>query len=214
MNRARYILLSMALVPLLTAAPGLAVEQSVRLVPGGAAPSARVETLRTSLGEVRTPVLSVGPFSLGALSETAPSPSLHAPSFSSAGGALAVGGYVAFGLSETRISTAFRGSPSRLAADVSAAYAGSLLGSDSIAALRLGAGWAKPSGFSPNAVQMGPSLADPFQSGGDVNLSLSLIRDVTPSVSFSGLAEAVRGTGGETHTSSGFMLGAGMGYRF
>ncbi len=219
MIRAHTMLALLLVSPFLATAPALAADMGGNaLVPGGAS-AARADNIRTGIGESRTQLFTAGGVSFGTLSDSAPSPSTLALPFASGRGNLAVGGYVTYGLSDTRLSSSLRGDGATMAADISASYAGSLLGYDGIAALRLGTAWIRQAqGFSPNPLQPGTAFADPYRGGGsgigDVNLSFSLMHQVTPSFNFSGVAEAVRPSGADPNAAPGFMLGAGMGYRF
>jgi hypothetical protein len=131
--------------------------------------------------------------------------------YASGRGALAVGGYVAYGMGDARLSSSLRTDGALARADVSAATA---LGTGNMASLRLGASLARSSEFSLNPQQPGLAYADPYRGSGDFNLSLSLMRQVTPAFAFGGTAEAFRPYGGDSSAAPGFMLGAGMGYRF
>lgn len=212
MTLVRPILVSLLLVPLL-AAPAMAADMGNRLVAGGAS-GASGESVRALLPEVRNPVLSHGGFSLGTVIDSAPSVSTLGLPFSSGRGTLAVGGYVAYGMGDMRLSSSLRSDGSAARADISAAYAGSMLGAGNMASLRLGTAWIRPQEFSLNPSQPGLAYADPYRGAGDLSLSLSLMRQVTPTLSVGGTAEANRPGGADGGSSPGFMLGAGMGYRF
>lgn len=218
----RTVLVCLTILPLAAGSAMAADLGAGRLVTGGAAGASVDTALRGAPGENRTPLLTAGGFSVGVLADPIPSPSMLPLPFTGGHGTnLAVGGYVTYGLSETRLSSSLRkdGSGGTMA-DISAAYAGGLLGQDSIAALRLGASWTPPQTFSVNPLQPGAAGAfnDPYRGGSDINMSLSLMRRVTPSFTLSGVAEANRSTLGDgtlqTSPSAGFLLGAGMGYRF
>lgn len=212
MIRLRPLLVSLMLVPLL-AAPAMAVDMGNRLVAGGAS-GVSGESPRLGVGEMRSPVLTHGGFSLGTVVDAPPSiPTLASP-FMSGRGSLAVGGYVAYGMGDMRLSSSLRGDGSAARADLSAAYSGSALGAGNIAALRLGASLARPQEFSLNPLQPGLAYSDAYRAANDLNLSLSLMRQVTPAFSIGGTAEASRPNWAEGGSSAGFMLGAGMGYRF
>lgn len=197
------------LVPLL-AAPALAADMGNRLVVGGA-PTLPADPLRTGFGESRTPILSLGGFSLGAVADTAPPISALGLPYASGHGSLAVGGYVAYGMGEMRLSSSLRTDGSVARADISA-VAG--LGGGNMASLRLGGSMARPQEFSLNPLQPGMAYSDMYRGPGDINLSLSLTRQVTPAFAFGGTAEASRPNGVDGGAAPGFMLGAGMGYRF
>ncbi len=201
------------LLPLMVAVPAVAADMGGRLVAGGAA-GAGFNPPVAMPGESRHQLLTGGGFSAGTVTSPMAPPAALALPFSSEHGNLAVGGYVAYGLAETSLSSSLRRSGSTTKADISAAFAGNLLGMDGIAALKLGAAWAGAQGFSPNPLQPGSILADPNRGNGELNLSLSLMRQVTPAFSFGGVAEASRPSWLEPGTPSGYMLGAGMGYRF
>lgn len=188
---------------------------TARLVPGGASYIAPPQ--RLDMGQYSNPLLSSGQFSLGTIADAPAAP------LSRARGNLAVGGYMAYGLGgDGRLSSSLRSNGSVTSADISAAYTGSLLGTDGVAMVKLGTAWSKPLGFSPNSqgfspnpLQPGAALSDPFmRAGNDINLSVSLMRQVTPSFSVGGMAEATRSGGADLASPPGFMLGASLGYRF
>ena len=212
MTRFRPALVSLLLVPLL-AAPVMAADMGNRLVAGGASGVAG-EPLRAGMGDLRSPILTLGGFSLGAVADAVPSISALGLPFASSRGALAVGGYVAYGMGDLRLSSSLRGDGASTRADVTAAYAGTVLGTGNVASLQLGAAVAKPQGFSLNPLQPGLVLSDPYRSSSDLSLSLSLMHQVTPALSFGGTAGANHPNWSESASSPGFMLGAGMGYRF
>lgn len=200
------------MLPLLGAVESRAADMSNRLVAGGASLGKADFAYSSTFGEARTPLLSGGGFSLGSVT-TSPASFLSLP-YASGRGGLAVGGYVAYGMSETRVSSSLRSDGSATRADISAAYVGGMLGAGSSAAISLGSVWSKPQGFSPNMLQPGSAYAAPYQAGSDISLSLSLMRQMTPAFSVGGVAQASRFGSTETESSSGFMLGAGLGYRF
>ncbi|CAA7615957.1 hypothetical protein [Magnetospirillum sp. SS-4] len=199
---------------LLAAVPAVAADMGGRLVAGGASSGVAAAPSPALAGETRSPLLVGGGFSVGAVASPMATATTLALPFSSGTGNLAVGGYVAYGFAETSLSSSFRRSGSTSRADISAAYAGSLLGVDGVAALRLGAAWTGTQGFSPNPLQPGAALADPYPGDSGFNLSFSLMHQVTPAFSLGGVAEASRPAWLDSGNSSGFMLGAGMGYRF
>ena len=209
MSLGRSLSVCLLLVPLV-AAPALAADMGNRLVAGGAS-NPGADPARSSFGEVRAPILSHGGFSLGTVADTAPPISSLGLPYASGRGALAVGGYVAYGMGDTRLSSSLRTDGSMARADVSAATA---LGAGNMASLRLGASVARPSEFSVNPQQPGLAYSDVYRGSGELNLSLSLMRQVTPAFAFGGTAEAIRPNGADSGAAPGFMLGAGMGYRF
>lgn len=209
----RRILACVVALPLMATATAHAADMGNRLVAGGAS-TVKTEALRAApLGETRIPLLSNGGFSLGGIADAPASAASLSLPFSSGRGNLAVGGYVAYGMKEARLSSSLRSDGATTRADISAAYAGGMLGADSTAALSLGTAWAKPQGFSPNPAQTGSAWANPYSTGNDLNLSLSLMHQVTPAFSLGGVAQASR-FGAADEPASGFMLGAGLGYKF
>jgi len=203
---------------LATASSAVALETGNRLVPGGAPSALSGESYRASLGESRLPLYSSGGYSVGVVAEPTSRASGALP-FSGGRGPLAVGGYVAYSLgNEASLSSSLRSDGGLAAADISAAYRGGLIGSDATAAISLGARWRNQlsGGFSPNPAQsLGLSSINPTGSrASDLNLSISLRHQVTPTLSLGGVAEAYSPTGGETGAYPGVMFGAGMGYRF
>ena len=210
---ARPFLTSLLLLPLL-AAPAMAVDLGNRLVAGGASSSSGGDISPAGMGETRIPVLTRGGFSLGAVTDSPPPIASLGLPFAAGRGSLAMGGYVAYGMGDMRLSSSLRSDGLATRADLSAAYAGSFLGAGNIASLHLGAAWAKPQEFSLNSAQPGMAYANPYETSSDLNLSLSLMHQVTPALSIGGTAGANRSNGAEGGTPAGFMLGAGMGYRF
>lgn len=209
MFRIRPILVSLLLVPLL-AAPALATDMGNRLVAGGASKGAS-ETSRINFGDVRNPILTHGGFSLGAVADAPPSLSILGLPFGAGRGSLAVGGYVAYGLGDLRLSSSLRSDGIASKADISAA---TLVGAGNIASVRLGATVVKPQEFSLNPLQPGLAYSDPYQNSRDLNLSFSLMHQITPGLSVGGTAEASRPNWAESGSTPGFTVGAGMGYRF
>ena len=67
--------------------------------------------------------------------------------------------------------------------------------------------------FSLNASQPGLAGYEGYRPAGDLSLSLSWSRDITPALSLGGVAAATRPMSTETE-HGGFLLGAGLGYRF
>ena len=181
-----------------------------RLVPGGGASASDGAGLglgASGLGDYRVPLLSMGGLSLGAISNQAKVGSLP---FTGSRSPLAVGGYVAYGSGSTRLASSLKSDGVSSIADISAS---SRMGTDSIAALSLGVSRTNAAQFSPNAQQLGASFTDPYRPAGDINLSLSLIRQVTPAFSVGGGVGASRPSGQDSNTP-GLTLGAGLGYRF
>ncbi|RAU20166.1 hypothetical protein CU669_19725 [Paramagnetospirillum kuznetsovii] len=205
----------MVVLPLMGAVSAQAADMGSRLVVGGASIGTANDPLRSSsFGETRLPLISGGGFSLGAVTEPSAATSVLTLPFASGRGNLAVGGYMAYGLNETRLSSSLRSDGTATRANISAAYAGGLLGAGGTAALSLDSVWTKPQSFSLNRLQPSSALSDPYDAGSDLNLSLSLMRQMTPSFSVGGVAQANRLSGSDQPTTSGFMLGAGLGYRF
>lgn len=166
-------------------------------------------------GELRTGLLARGAWTIGALTDTAPVPSALALPLAGGGDRLALGSFVAYDISDYRLSSSLRGDADALSADLSAAYAGSVMGFDSIAAVRLGADWSRSAAFSLNPLQPGGAAYDAYRPAGDLSLSLSWSHEVTPSLNLSGIAAASRPMAAERRADTGgFMLGAGLGYRF
>jgi hypothetical protein len=199
------------------ALPAIALENGNRLVPGGAPAVRSPDPFRSTLAETRLPLHSSGGYSVGLVAEP-PRPAGALP-FSGGRGSLAVGGYVAYSLgSETSLSSSLRSDGALAAADISAAYSGGMIGSDATAAVSLGARWRNQlsGGFSPNPAQsLGlATMTPPASRTSDLNLSISLRHQVTPTLSLGGVAEAFSPTGSETGAYPGVMFGAGMGYRF
>ncbi|MGE5505275.1 MAG: hypothetical protein ACM31L_12695 [Actinomycetota bacterium] len=151
-------------------------------------------------GEQRSPVFAKGAFSAGAVSD---------------GGAqradrLALGGYVAYDLDQTRLSSSLRGDGGGVSADLAASYPDSVLGLDGTSRLRLGAELNQPHSFSLNPAQSG---GQGFAGNGpatDLSVSLSWSHFFTSNLSLGGVAAATRPEG----ETAGFVLGAGVGYKF
>jgi len=218
MSLCRTLSLCLIALPLLAAGSGMAADMSGRLVAGGAsgvkADVPQGDSLHLGGLESRAPLLSLGGFTLGAAAEPGRGVDSLALPYASGRGNLAVGGYVSYGLNEARVSSSLRAGSSALYADVSAAYGGSLLGSDNTAAFSLGAAVGRSQAFSPNPLQLGLTLPDTQRAVSDFNMSFRLSHQVTPSFSFGGVAQANRPAGVDSTVAPGFMLGAGMGYRF
>lgn len=187
---------------LLAAFPAMAGERP-RLVAGGVDLS-QPDTLAGRGNEVRTEVLSLGRFSLGAVSE--------APAAGAVTERMALGGFAAYSFDDVKLATSLKGDAGGMGADLSAAYDGSVMGIDGTTAVKLGYEWARPSTFSLNPSQPG---YEAYRPAGDLSLSLSWTHDVTPSLSFSGFAAATRTRDDDSvGYEPGFRLGAGLGYRF
>ncbi|MBI3445850.1 MAG: hypothetical protein HY055_10950 [Magnetospirillum sp.] len=207
MRLGRLVLSTLIALPLLAAGGADSAELNApsRLVPGGI--GTRPDMTGTGFGETRIPLTSTGNFSLGAVSDNTRANALP---FATPRGALAVGGYVAYGIGAARLSSSLKSDGANRSADLSATYGGALLGTDSVAAFSLGVRRADNTSFSPNAQQLGASFTDPYHPASDINMSLSLIHQVSPAFSVGGVAAASRPSASE----SGLMLGAGLGYRF
>jgi hypothetical protein len=123
---------------------------------------------------------------------------------------LQLGGIVAYDLDRTtRLSSSLSGSGGGgLSADVAASYPDSVLGLDGTSRLRLGADWTH--GFSPNPVQSGPLAFGGTAPATDLSVSLSWSHAFTSGLSAGGMAAATRPEG----ETPGFLLGAGVGYKF
>ncbi|ARJ64824.1 hypothetical protein WV31_03595 [Magnetospirillum sp. ME-1] len=213
MTSARAILAAVLVLPLWAAGAADSAELSPgpRLVPGGGA--ARAGTPAFSPGETRLPLVSAGNLSAGAVS--APSTGLNGSPlpFGIPGAPLAVGGYVAYGNGSSQLSSSLRSDGVTSGANVSASW-----GNDSKAELSLGVNRSDWGRISPNSQHPTLSLADPYRgtpNGGvsDVNMSLSLTHQVSPSFSVGGMAGANRVSGTES-AGTGLSVGAGLGYRF
>lgn len=211
MIRTRFLLSAVLALPLWAVgnADSAEISPGARLVPGGV--TARIESPALGLGESRLPLASAGKLSAGALS--GPSAGIPMPSFGLPGSSLAVGGYVAYGSGNAQVSSSLRSDGISRGANVSASWGGDILGVDSKASLSLGMNRTELGRISPNSQHPSLSLADPYHDGSDINMSLSLIHQVSPSLSVGGMAGANRASGNES-TGSGLMLGAGLGYRF
>ncbi|CUW37306.1 conserved exported protein of unknown function [Magnetospirillum sp. XM-1] len=209
MTCARLVLSAVLALPLWAAGVADSAELSptARLVPGGGAvPS---DAPAVSLGETRLPLVSAGKLSAGAVS----APSRSPLPFGQPGSPLAVGGYVAYGNGPAQLSSSLRSDGTTSGANVSASW-----GNDSRAALSLGVNRTDWSRISPNSQHPALTLADPYRSipnggGSEVNMSLSLTHQVSPSFSVGGMAGANR-TGGSESPGTGLSVGAGLGYRF
>ncbi|MBI5164456.1 MAG: hypothetical protein HY985_11200 [Magnetospirillum sp.] len=189
---------------LVLAAPAVGGER-LKLVPGGA-DVARLDS--TPAGpEVWAELFHGGSgLSFGAVGE--------APSLDSAGGGLALGGYVAYALDGGSLAGSLKGDRQGLSADLSATHSGAF----GTAALTLGYEWARGGqGFSPNLSHTGLVAIDPVRRpDNDFSLSLSFTRDITPSLSFGGFGAAPRSTGGggPSQPESDLRFGAGVGVKF
>lgn len=178
---------------------------------GSAVPAAAADRPRLVLGglgnEVRTDLHTLGAARIGAVAEATSAMML------SGRDRLALGGYVAYDLNDYRFTSSLRGGEGSMTADLSASTATPVLGVAGVTQLRLGADWTRPQAFSLNASQ--PALAgfDGYGPSGDLSLSLSWTRDITPGLSLGGVAAATRPLSTVSETG-GFVLGAGLGYRF
>jgi hypothetical protein len=212
MTFGRSALFAILTLPLWAAGVADSAELSpaARLVPGGGA--VRTEAPAFGLGETRLPLASSGKLSAGALSGPSTSLSGSTLAFGVPGSPLAVGGYVAYGSNTTQLSSSLRSSGASSSADISASWSGGVLGSDSKASLSLGVNRTDWSRISPNSQHPAMTLADPYR-GDDINMSLSLTHQVSPSFSVGGMAGANRASGSE-QPGTGLTLGAGLGYRF
>ena len=187
-----------------------------RLVPGG------VDLFQ---GDKRVEVLSLRGLSLGTVSPVAAATSLTPPGtvlpHTSMGAGsftdkLALGGYVAYNIDSYGISSAVRNHDGASAADVSASYAGTVLGLQGTTALTVGYDWLRPSNFSVNARTAGIDSLDYSHSG--VSLSLSWNHSITPSLYLGGYASALKTSPQADDLTqppaNAFRLGAGMGLKF
>ncbi len=170
-------------------------------------------------GEVDSPPhLALGGFDLGMVERRAEllgsgGLSLGTVSAPGADGRLAVGGYLAYALRNTLLSSSLRGDGLGNGADLSAAYSGGLLGTGSTTALRLGYDWAPPATFSITPGQPAYDLLDtPRQA---LSLSLSWSHDLTPALSLGGFAGASRfQPTPEADSQSDLHVGAKLGVKF
>lgn len=203
-------LLMLALTLLLLAAGAANSAELVsgaQLVPGG---GNRPEPFAGLWGESRRPLVSSGAMSAGTVSGAAPMMSPQGLSFGAPGAPLAAGGYVALGGPNSQLSSSLRSSGASSGANLSASLGGGLLGDGTQASLSLGISRTDWNRISPNSQYSGLAPADPHA---DVNMSLSVTRQVSPSLSLGGVAGANRTSGNEGGGNS-LMLGAGLGYRF
>ncbi|KIL97319.1 hypothetical protein CCC_00380 [Paramagnetospirillum magnetotacticum MS-1] len=210
MTSARSALFAILALPLwaVGSADSAELSPTARLVPGGG--GARAETPVFGLGETQLPLASSGKLSVGTLSGPSAGLSGHPLAFGLPGSPLAVGGYVAYGGASSQLSSSLRSDGLSRGANLAASWGGGVLGNDSRAALALGV-----SRISPNTQQPSLTLADPYRAGTgtEINMSLSLIHQVSPSFSVGGMAGANRSNGTES-SGTGLSLGAGLGYRF
>ncbi|EME68389.1 hypothetical protein H261_18557 [Paramagnetospirillum caucaseum] len=212
MTLVRSLLPAVLALPLWAAGAADSAELSpaARLVPGGGA--VRAESPAFGLGESRLPLASSGKLSAGALSGPSAGLSGHPLALGLPGSPLAVGGYVAYGGATSRLSSSLRSDGVSSGANIAASWGGGVLGGDSWASLSLGVNRTDLSRISPNSQHPALTLADPY-GGSHINMSLSLIHQVSPSFSVGGMAGANR-TGHDELPGSGLTLGAGLGYRF
>lgn len=213
MTCARLILSTVLVLPLWAAGAADSAELSTtpRLVPGGGA--VRADAPAFTPGETRLPLVSAGKLSAGAVSAPSTGPGGSPLPFGIPGAPLAVGGYVAYGGSTAQLSSSLRSDGNTSGAQVSASW-----GNDSKAAVSLGVNRSDWGRISPNSQHPTLSLADPYRGvpnggGSDVNMSLSLTHQVSPSFSVGGVAGANRASGTDT-PGTGLSVGAGLGYRF
>ncbi len=154
------------------------------------------------MAERRAEVLEDGGVSLGAVTATP--------------GRLATGGYLAYALRDYKLSSSLAGDAVGNSAGLSAAYSGSLLGTQGTAALRLGYDWPRSVPFSPNFSQPGADPLDLPRTG--PSLSLSWSHDLTPGLSLGGFATAGRlqpsSPIAPMDDSPDFRVGAGVGVKF
>ncbi|WP_096703978.1 hypothetical protein [Magnetospirillum sp. 15-1] len=216
MTSARSVLFSILALPLWAAGPADSAELSpaARLVPGGGA--ARAEAPAFGLGESRLPLMSSGKLSAGAVSGPSAGLSGSPLAFGLPGSPLAVGGYVAYGGANVQLSSSLRSDGASSGANLAASWAGGALGTDSRASLSLGVNRTDWGYISPNSQHPALTLADPYRTGpngNEINMSLSLIHQVSPSFSVGGMAGANRASGTD-QPGTGLTLGAGLGYRF
>ncbi len=203
------------------AADSAELSPAARLVPGGGA--ARAEAPAFGLGETRLPLASSGKLSVGTVSGPSAGLSGHPLAFGLPGSPLAVGGYIAYGGANAQLSSSLRSDGASRGANLSASWGGGILGADSRASLSLGVNRAEWGSISPNSQHPALTLADPYRGGlngggpngggNEINMSLSLIHQVSPSFSVGGMAGANR-TSGVEQPGTGLTLGAGLGYRF
>jgi hypothetical protein len=198
---------ALAALALLAALPAAAADRP-RLVLGtldGGQPG----FLRMDGGALHGDLYTRGATRFGALAES--SSAMSAPGRDH----LTLGGYVTYDLNEYRFGSSLKGGEGAMAAELTAMTAAPLMGLMGNTQLRLGADWTRPQSFSLNAAQPGLAGYDGYQPGGDLSLSLSWTRDVTPSLSLGGVAAATRPITTDTEQQhGGFLLGAGVGYRF
>ncbi|MCR6632682.1 MAG: hypothetical protein NVV74_23040 [Magnetospirillum sp.] len=158
--------------------------------------------------EVRTELFSRGAFSAGAVSDSTPTDRGQ--------DRLALGGYAAYAFQDVTLYSSLKGDADTSAASFSAAYTG--FGVDNVAALRLGYEWGRTQAFSLNPAQAGLSafagVTEPGRPVGDLSLTLSFTREVTPSLSFGGFAAAGRNKDEDGTTENSLRFGAGLGYKF
>lgn len=152
--------------------------------------------------ELRAEMFSTGGFSLGAVTSQTATPS-EPPR---------LGGYAAYSFDAMRLSSSIKGDGTGTGADLTASYAGPVMGMDATAALTLGYERARPLAFSPNPMQTGLIGAETRPSD-DLSVSLSFTHSVSPAMSLGGFAAATRSDEDES-SHSGFKLGAGLGVKF
>ena len=129
---------------------------------------------------------------------------------------LAMGGYMAFTQDSYNLTSILRDRQGTQGADLSASYAGSLLGHSGVAAFTLGYDWQRANAFSPSTRTIGLDSLDGLHSG--MSMSLSWNQSITPSLHVGGFAGTIRTqpTLDEPGMSpmNAFRLGAGLGLSF
>jgi hypothetical protein len=215
MIKARALLVLLPLLPLLAAkgADSAELAPAARLVPGGGATWSDSFAPSAPWGESRQPLLSLGKVSAGALTGSAPLTAGQGLALGGAGTPLAVGGYVALGGGTSQLSSSLRSNGITSGADLAASWSGGLLGPRNLASLSLGISQTDWSRISPNSQYSGLLPNDAGGGRADLNMSLSLTHQVSPSFSVGGMAGANRSSGTEGK-ESGLTLGAGLGLRF
>lgn len=185
----------LTLLCLAAAAPAWADDVRPRLVAGG---------MSMAEPEVRTELFTKGAFSAGTVADTA----VTEP------GRMALGGYAAYAFQDFKLSSSLKGTADTSSADFSAAYTGFANG---VTAFRVGYEWGHSQAFSINPAQAGMSVysgaLDSMRPYGDLSVSLSFSRDITPSLSLGGFAAASR-KDGDLQQENSLHFGAGIGYKF
>ncbi len=174
-------------------------------------------------GDKQVEVFATPSLSLGTLSPISPSVAGFSPPPipSSVGGTmfdkLEMGGYVAYSHETYGLTSALRNRTTTTGTNLSANYAGPLLGLPGTTALTLGYDWRHTSPlFSPNPLSSGVDSFDTGNTG--VSLSLSWNHAITPSLYLGGFAAAQHITPQPDdllpQPSNAFKLGAGVGVKF